>query len=584
MRGFLLFTLLSFGFGADNKINSIGVELVFIPSGSFMMGCDENNGFCWEDEAPRHRVIISKPFYLGKYEVTQKQWQALMGDNPSKVKGGDLPVTNVSWNDVSVFIKKLNDKETTDRYRLPSEAEWEYAARAGTDTRYFWGNGDENTANQYAWINANSKYEIQKAGQKKPNTWGLHDMAGNVWEWVNDTYQEDYYQYNHITNPKGADEGVEKIMRGGSYEDNLNFARSAFRHSGYYDGTPSSSRENIGFRLAMSADENELETFRADFGDYYAKIYLADKNSDYSSGFTAIYEKKSSKKLISVDFEELYIANAENIAANPQKFMQYTGIIVYDDFNFDGKKDFALLRENLDYMYEIYLHTPQGFVHSQAFSDLTYSGMFNIDKKNKKLSLTEKDGCCYHAYYEFDVIDKNKLKHSKTFTEELISEPYVKYTQTIWNDNNTTLQTDWVKLDFGYSDTAKQIFSFVLEKSSKKAVVFIDGSENINYALLDKNETVEFACPAYYLHEADGECGQTENAFNFQENKGKTSLEFTNKNTLYSIYQTDDKSYFGVIIKTKEGKTYEMKGKKGSLSGDLKEAGDGKNIVCQSCG
>ncbi|MDR2790153.1 MAG: formylglycine-generating enzyme family protein [Campylobacteraceae bacterium] len=581
MKYFLLFALLSLGcLRADTKTNSIGVEFVLIPDGSFMMGCDAGGEDCWEDEAPKHRVIISKSFYLGKYEVTQKQWKALMGNNPGKVKGDSLPVTNVSWNDAIAFIKKLNDKEGVNIYRLPSEAEWEYALRAGTNTTYFWGESGENSiANQYAWLNSNSRYEIQKTGQKKPNAWGLYDMVGNVWEWTNDFYREDYYQYSPITDPKGADEGVEKIIRGGSYEENTNFARSSYRHDGYYSAEPSMSSETVGFRLAMSAQKKMKETFRVDFGDFYANAYLVFDGM-YAGGYIAVYEKKTDKNLINAEIRDIYAENVKDW----QKFARENTIIIHEDFNFDGKKDFAIYcgEAHGDYLYNIYLHDAQGFTHNQAFSDLTNEGMFEIDNKNKKLLVTYQSRGRF-AYQEIKP-EGNKLKLYKELAEEFIAGPYIKHTQTIWNDDNSTKKSDWVELDFGYADGASEILSFVLEKSGKKVVIFIDGGNNINYALLDKNESVEFACPAYYDDKADGECGQTANAldFEFQEDDDKTTLSFTNKNTLYSIYQSD--SDFGVTIQTKEGKTYEQKGKKGTLKGDLKDAINGENIVCLSCG
>ncbi|MDR0579478.1 MAG: formylglycine-generating enzyme family protein [Campylobacteraceae bacterium] len=589
MKCFLPFVLFfSLSFGDSNKTNSIGIEFVFIPSGSFMMGCDEDNGFCWEDEAPRHQVIISKPFYLGKYEVTQKQWQTLIGHNPSKVKGDDLPITNISWNDAVVFIKKLNEKEGVDKYRLPSEAEWEYAIRAGTNTRYFWGNnGEDKIKSQYAWLN---ERKIQKVGQKKPNAWGLYDMAGNVWEWVNDLYQENYYQYSPIADPKGADFGSDRVMRGGSYEENINFARSAFRKNGYYEGVPSNSYENIGFRLAMSVDEKDIkETFRIDFDTCYVKAYLFfSANNEYISGFIAVFDKKNDKKLINVGIEDMYVGSDLNkTAVNLQKIAHDNKIIIYDDFNFDGKKDFAIRNgeAGTDYMYEVYLHTAGGFSYSENFSRLTYEGMFNIDKKNRKLDTVKRDGCCSHTRDEFEVISKDELKLSKSFTRESFNDPYINYHQTIWS-NNTARNNSWIELDFETFGTAKPIFSFVSDKNDKKIVVFIDSSKYINYTLLGKNGHVEFGCPIPYGIKADGECEWKEDGdvinFYFKEESNKTVLSFTNKNTTYYIYESKDD--FGIDIKIKDGKIYKLNGRQGSKKGSLKEALNAENIVRHDCG
>jgi hypothetical protein len=544
-------------------------------SGSLMMRRNENNGFCWEYEAPQHKVIISKPFYLGKYEVIQKQWQTLMGYNHSKAKGDGLPATNISRNNAVTFTKKLNEKEGVDKYRLPSEAKWKYAIKARTDTRYFWeNNGEDETKSQYAWL---GKYKIQKVGQKKPNAWGLYDMAGNVWEWINDLYQENYYQYSPKIDPKGEDSGNSHIQKGGSYDGNINFARTAYKKA------PKQlvSYEYSGFRLAMSADINELETFRTDFDDYYAKIYIADKSAEYSGGFTAISDKKTDKKPINVEIKDMYAKNVDDW----QKFMQERKIIIYEDFNFDGKKDFAIYHgeANPDYMYEN-LYASQGFMYSQAFSDLTHGGMFDIDKKNRKITTIQQNGYDYSGYYEFNVAG-NELKLYKEFSKELVGDTYIKYTQTIWNNDNTSNQTDWIGLNFGYLDTVAEILSFVLDKSGEKAVIFIDSSKNINYAFLDKNERVEFACPTYYLHEADSKCGRTENTlnFDFQENENKTTLSFANKDTVYFVYQSNDKNDFGITVQ-KDDKNYELKSKKRSLIGDLKDAIKAENIVCSSCG
>jgi formylglycine-generating enzyme required for sulfatase activity len=180
--------------------NSIGMEFVKIPAGSFMMGSDK----C-DNEKPIHKVTISQDFWLQKTEVTQAQWQAVMGNNPSNFKGNNLPVETVSWDDAQEFIKKLNAKgEGT--YRLPTEAEWEYAARAGTTGDYA-GNLDS-----MAWYSANSDMKTHPIGQKQANAWGLYDMHGNVWEWCEDWY--DSYPSGTVTDPTGAASGSYRVIRG----------------------------------------------------------------------------------------------------------------------------------------------------------------------------------------------------------------------------------------------------------------------------------------------------------------------------------------------------------------------------------
>ncbi|MFM7577062.1 MAG: formylglycine-generating enzyme family protein, partial [Microcystaceae cyanobacterium] len=161
-----------------------------IPAGSFMMGTDEaevkrlNQEFStdWYNcELPQHRVILQE-FYLGKYPVTQEQYQAVMGNNPSRFKDNPKnPVEQVSWDDAKAFCQKLQEL-TGKSFRLPTEAEWEYACRAGTQTRYYFGD-DESQLGDYAWYNANSDSKTHPVGQKKPNAWGLYDTHGNVWEW-----------------------------------------------------------------------------------------------------------------------------------------------------------------------------------------------------------------------------------------------------------------------------------------------------------------------------------------------------------------------------------------------------------------
>lgn len=168
-----------------------GMEFVLIPAGEFMMGSPSDEKGRYDQEGPVHKVTINNPFYMGKYPVTQRQWKKAMGTNPSKFKGDDLPVENVSWEKIQKFVKVLNEKEGADKYRLPSEAEWEYACWASTQTRYSFGD-DESKLNEYAWYDKNSGSKTHPVGQKKPNQWGLYDMHGNVSEWVQDRWHNKY--------------------------------------------------------------------------------------------------------------------------------------------------------------------------------------------------------------------------------------------------------------------------------------------------------------------------------------------------------------------------------------------------------
>ena len=229
--------------------NSIGMEFVLIPAGSFTMGADKNFENAGDDETPQHRVSISKPFYLGKFEVTQAQWTAVMGNNPSNFKGRSNPVEQVSWHDVQVFITRLNKQEGHSRYRLPTEAEWEYAARAGTTGAYSFGD-DADSLGRYAWYWDNSGEKTHPIGQKEPNAWGLYDMHGNVWGWVQDWYGERYYASSPGTDPKGPSSGSDRVSRGGGWYYNAQYCRSAFRY--YF--TPGYRFSDNGFRLALSPE------------------------------------------------------------------------------------------------------------------------------------------------------------------------------------------------------------------------------------------------------------------------------------------------------------------------------------------
>jgi formylglycine-generating enzyme required for sulfatase activity len=229
--------------------NSLGVESVLIPAGSFMMGTDKDFGEDFYDETPQHKVNIGKPFYLGKYAVTQTQWTAVMGSNPSRFKGQNNPVEQVSWDDAQDFTNRLNRKEGHKRYRLPTEAEWEYAARAGTTSTYSFGD-DAGSMEQYAWYVNNSGDTTHPVGQKKPNAWGLYDMHGNVYEWVQDWYGEKYYSGSPSTDPRGPSSGSNRVLRGGSWFNNAATCRSAYRD----DLSPGNRRVLLGFRLALSPE------------------------------------------------------------------------------------------------------------------------------------------------------------------------------------------------------------------------------------------------------------------------------------------------------------------------------------------
>ena len=227
--------------------NSFGMNFVLIEARTFLMG--SNDAASDPDERPVHQVEISQPFYLGQHEVTQEQWHAVMGDRPSLFSscGFDCPVEHISWNEVQAFIRRLNSLAGGFIYRLPTEAEWEYAARAGTQTAYSFGD-EVDDLETYAWYDDNAGDETHPVGQKQPNAWGLYDMHGNVWEWVSDRYGRDTYSADPVIDPTGPSEGFWQIMRGGSWRSSARTCRSAYRAVGSQDDRS----VTVGFRLVVA--------------------------------------------------------------------------------------------------------------------------------------------------------------------------------------------------------------------------------------------------------------------------------------------------------------------------------------------
>ncbi|MBI3018600.1 MAG: formylglycine-generating enzyme family protein [Deltaproteobacteria bacterium] len=217
-----------------------------IPAGSFMMGSPETEANRSSDET-QHQVTLTQDFQMMKTEVTQKMWVSIMSSNPSYFKGDNLPVEKVSWNDVQAFIQKLNQKNDGYTYRLPTEAQWEYAARAGTSTTYSFG---DNAAvlGDYGWFSGNSGNKTHEVGQKNPNAFGLYDMHGNVWEWVQDWYDISYYSSSNVTDPIGPTSGSDRVVRGGSWINRAKSLRSAIR----YNYGPDDRYSNVGFRLVRT--------------------------------------------------------------------------------------------------------------------------------------------------------------------------------------------------------------------------------------------------------------------------------------------------------------------------------------------
>ncbi|WP_353853252.1 SUMF1/EgtB/PvdO family nonheme iron enzyme, partial [Microcystis sp. M49636_WE2] len=233
----------------ENLPNGVTLEMVGLPAGQFLMGSPDSDPDARDNEKPQHQVKVNS-FAIGKYPVTQAQYQAVMGTNPSRFQNNPQnPVEDVSWNDAQAFCQKLS-QITGKTYRLPTEAEWEYACRAGTTTRFYFGD-DANQLGDYAWYKGNSQQTTHPVGQKKPNAWGLYDMSGNVWEWCEDDWHD-----NYIGAPKDGSAWLKNgndnrsPLRGGSWYNVPANCRSAYRNFTY---RPDYSLINDGFRVVCGA-------------------------------------------------------------------------------------------------------------------------------------------------------------------------------------------------------------------------------------------------------------------------------------------------------------------------------------------
>ncbi|TXD66211.1 bifunctional serine/threonine-protein kinase/formylglycine-generating enzyme family protein [Polaribacter glomeratus] len=221
-------------------------NMVYVKGGSFDMGCKDEVRWCVQEGVTLHKVTLND-FNINKYEVTQREWKVIMNINPSNNIDCDLcPVENVSWNDVQIFIKKLNQL-TGKKFRLPTEAEWEYSASGGNESKGHRYAGISNRLDLVAWYDRNSSNTTHSVGEKRSNELGLFDMNGNVWEWCNDWYGEDYYNNSQTIDPKGPDSGSGKIIRGGSFSYDITYCRLSHRNK----SLPENKNKNIGFRLVL---------------------------------------------------------------------------------------------------------------------------------------------------------------------------------------------------------------------------------------------------------------------------------------------------------------------------------------------
>lgn len=224
--------------------DGISIDMVKVEAGTFMMGATSEMKDPYSDEKPVHQVTLTNDYYMGKYEVTQALWQAVMGSNPSNFKGDNLPVETVNWNDCQEFISKLNSL-TGRKFRLPTEAEWEYAARGGKKSRGYQYSGSRKISD-VAWYEGNSRSKTHPVGRKQANELGIYDMSGNVWEWCSDWYGS--YSSSSQTNPMGSDSGAKRVRRGGSWCYIARICRSSYR----YGDAPDCRGLDLGLRLALS--------------------------------------------------------------------------------------------------------------------------------------------------------------------------------------------------------------------------------------------------------------------------------------------------------------------------------------------
>ncbi|MBW2060592.1 MAG: formylglycine-generating enzyme family protein [Deltaproteobacteria bacterium] len=235
--------------------NAIGMKFVYMPLGRFIMGSPPTE-IGRSDGEYQHEVILIKGFFIQTTEVTQKQWNTLMAKNPSRFTGDDRPVEQVAWLDCQAFIKALNRIEGHDRYRLPTEAEWEYACRAGTTTAFAFGDltttgrGYDLNLDRIGWYAGNSSASTHPVAQKEPNAWGLYDMHGNVWEWCQDRYERWYGKFTTgaVTDPAGGRWGRRRVFRGGSWFAPAEYCRSADR----LRAPPDFKSSGLGFRVVRS--------------------------------------------------------------------------------------------------------------------------------------------------------------------------------------------------------------------------------------------------------------------------------------------------------------------------------------------
>lgn len=234
---------------SERFVNSIGMEFRRIPPGTFQMGAVDGE----QDERPVHEVEIETAFFMGAGEVTQAEWTAIMDRNPSHFRGPFRPVERVPWTQAQEFVRRLNEKEDTDLYRLPTEAEWEYAARGKSQTRFYFGD-DRDFLSNHAWYSVNSNKRTHRTEQKAPNAFGLHDVYGNVWEWTRDAYDPTFYRRSSRVSPfNGGSANAPRVIRGAGWFAVSSMMRSANRAW----ARPDAQNSQLGLRLVREIPADE---------------------------------------------------------------------------------------------------------------------------------------------------------------------------------------------------------------------------------------------------------------------------------------------------------------------------------------
>lgn len=253
------------GIFAECEVQGARFVWRWIGPGKFRMGCDPEDEHGYGDEKPQHEVVITRGFWMGETPVTQEQWQAVMGENPSRFPGPRRPVEQVSWHDSVRFIRRLNGLLPGLRAALPTEAQWEYACRAGTQAAFHDGSpctapeGNDPALDKLGWFGANSGGETHEVKLKAANAWGLHDLHGNVWEWCRDAWDEEAYAKRlegvHDPETRSDDESAGRVVRGGAWGDRSRFCRAAFRDRGH----PGDRWIDRGLRLSAGQELQAAE-------------------------------------------------------------------------------------------------------------------------------------------------------------------------------------------------------------------------------------------------------------------------------------------------------------------------------------